>query len=146
MLLTSFPDPRLLSGDQRPLPSGTVYVVKDELRTTAQLRERLDEACGDRLGVKPTLAGRVPMTDLQVELLCMVADGLTNSEIAKRQTVSERSVETALARIMRRLEIDPSQGENPRVLMTQAYFQLISGAGGVGRCGVSGVGSGGCGR
>lgn len=129
VLLTSFADPRLLSGDQRPLPPGTVYVVKDDLRTTAQLRESLDKACGERLAGKPTVGGRVPLTDLQVELLRMVADGLTNSEIAKRRVVSERSVETALARIMRRLEIDPAQGENPRVLMTQAYYQLIGGAG-----------------
>ena len=129
VLLTSFADPRLLSGDQRPLPSGTVYAVKDEIRTTSQLRQRLDQACGEGVGAKVTLAGRVPLTDLQVELLRMVADGLTNSEIAKRRIVSERSVETALARIMRRLEIDPAQGENPRVLMTQAYYQLIGGAG-----------------
>lgn len=129
VLLTSFSDPRLLSSDQRPLPAGTVYVVKDDIRTTAQLREKVDQACGRRGPNSVTLAGRVPLTDLQVELLRMVADGLTNSEIANRRVVSDRSVETGIARIMRKLEIEPQPGENPRVLLTQAYYALVGGAG-----------------
>ena len=130
VLLTSFADPRLLSGDQRPLPRGTVYVVKDDVRTTSQLRERLDQACASRGPTGVTLAGRVSLTDLQVDLLRMVADGLTNSEIAKRRVVSERSVETALSRISRKLDIEALPGENPRVLLTQAYYSLVGGSGG----------------
>ena len=130
VILTSFSDPRLLSSSPRPLPQGTVYAVKDEVRTTAQLRDLIDQACGD--GSRPVISvsGRVPLTDLQVELLRMVADGLTNGEIAKRRVVSERSVETALARVMKALAIEPEPGENPRVLMAQAYYALAGGAGG----------------
>ena len=130
VLLTSFADPRLLSSDQQALPSGAVYAVKGDLRSTAQLREKIDIACGMADRPVAQLDGRIPLTDLQVELLRMVAEGLTNSEIAKRRVVTERSVETALARIGRRLDIDPQAGENPRVLLTQAYFQLIGGRGG----------------
>lgn len=129
VLLTSFADPRLLSSDQPDLPKGAVYAVKDEIRSTAQLREKVDIACGLADRPRGKVDGRVPLTDLQVELLRMVADGLTNSEIAKRRVVSERSVETGLARIARKLDIDPQAGENPRVLLTQAYYQLIGGSG-----------------
>jgi len=130
VILTSFSDPRLLAASPRPLPTGAVYAVKDEIRTTAQLRELVDRACGDATRPVIAVAGRVALTDLQVELLRMVADGLTNSEIAKRRVVSERSVETALSRVMKALGIEPEPGENPRVLMAQAYYALAGGAGG----------------
>jgi len=130
VILTSFSDPRLLSSSPRPLPPRSVYAVKDDVRTTAQLRDLIDRACGDADGPVIGIAGRVALTDLQVELLRMVADGLTNSEIAKRRVVSERSVETALARVAKALEIQPDAGENPRVLLAQAYYALAGGAGG----------------
>jgi DNA-binding NarL/FixJ family response regulator len=130
VILTSFSDPRLLAASPRPLPTGAVYAVKDEIRTTAQLRELIDRACGNSTRPVIAVASRVALTDLQVELLRMVADGLTNSEIAKRRVVSERSVETALSRVMKALGIEPKPGENPRVLMAQAYYSLAGGAGG----------------
>jgi len=130
VLLTSYQDPRLLSGHQRPLPAGAVYAVKDEVRSTAQLREKVDMAVGEI--PRPVGAGvsRVPLTDTQTELLRMVADGLTNAEIARRRTVTERSVETALARILRKLDIEPGVNENSRVLLMQAYYSLVGGPGG----------------
>jgi len=130
VLLTSYQDPRLLSGHQRPLPAGAVYAVKDEVRSTAQLREKVDMAVGEI--PRPVGAGvsRVPLTDTQTELLRMVADGLTNAEIARRRTVTERSVETALARILRKLDIEPGVNENSRVLLMQAYYSLVGGPSG----------------
>ena len=130
VLLTSYQDPRLLSSHQRPLPSGSVYALKDEVRSTSQLRDRVDMATG---GIdRPAGAGvvRIPLTDTQVDLLRMVTDGLTNAEIARRRTVTERSVETALARILRKLEIEPGENENPRALLIQAYYSFVGGPGG----------------
>lgn len=129
VILTSYADPRLLSADQRPLPEGAVYVVKNDIHSTAQLRAKVDAACG--VGDSAAAgSGRVPLTDGQVEVLRMVAMGLTNAEIARRRVVTERSVETALSRTVRRLGLEPDEGENSRVLLTQAYFAMIGGAGG----------------
>lgn len=128
VLLTAYADPRLLPDGNRPLPSGSVYAVKNDIRSTAQLREAIDIAVGDlaRPAGRP-LVGYVPLTDSQMEILRMVADGLTNTEIAKRRSITERSVEAGLARIMRKLGIEPKSGENPRVLLVQTYHQLIGG-------------------
>lgn len=128
VLLTAYADSRLLSGGNRPLPPDSVYAVKNDIRSTAQLREKIDIAMGDiSRPAGQSLIGYVPLTDGQMEMLRMVADGLTNTEIAKRRTITERAVETGLARIMRKLEIEPKAGENPRVLLVQTYHQLIGG-------------------
>ena len=131
VILTSYSDPRLLAADQRELPAGSVYLVKNDIHSTSQLREGIDVACGLADRPKSMRAGTVLLTDTQVEMLRLVASGLTNAEIARRRVVTERAVETTLARILRRLEIEPSEGENHRVLLTQAYYSMIGGAGAV---------------
>jgi DNA-binding NarL/FixJ family response regulator len=127
VILTSFQDPRLLDGDQRPLPQGAVYAVKDEMRTTQAIRDQVDIATGITPRPVGTIAGYVPLTDLQIEILRLVAQGLTNAEIAKRRVTSARSVETTIARILRRLDIEPDTNQNPRVLLTQAYHSMVGG-------------------
>lgn len=127
VILTSFQDPRLLDGDQRALPQGAVYAVKDDMRTTQALREQVDIATGIHPRPIGAVTGYIPLTDLQVEILRLVAQGLTNAEIAKRRVTSARSVETTIARILRRLDIDPTPDQNPRVLLTLAYHSMVGG-------------------
>ncbi len=131
VFLTSYSDPRLLATEQLDLPAGSVYLVKNDVHSTGQLRQAIDVACGLVARPKSMRAGTVPLTDMQVEMLRLVAAGLTNAEIARRRVVTERAVETALTRILRRLEIEPADGENHRVLLTQAYYSMIGGAGAV---------------
>lgn len=124
LLLTSYRDTRLLSGDRRPLPRGAHSAVKDDVRSTTQLREAIDIAMGEV--AKPTgrTGTRLALTDTQMEILRMVADGLTNAEIAQRRGVSERSVQTALSRILTNLQIEPMPGVNPRVQLVKVYHSL----------------------
>ena len=130
VILTTYADPRLHSDDERPLPTRAVYAVKEDVHSTGQLREQIDIACGLRRQDVAHSARQVPLTDAQVEVLRLVAEGCTNAEIARRRVVSERSVEAAIARILRRLAITPDESENSRVLLTGAYFALIGKAGG----------------
>ena len=133
VLLTTFKDPRLLAGDERTLPAGAVYLVKDDVRSTSQLREAIDTAL-DGVHAKtsrPTArsAARIPLTNTQVEILRMVAAGLTNAEIAQRRGVSARAVQTAMTRILANAQIDPEPGVNPRVQLVK-YYQSFGGTAG----------------
>jgi DNA-binding NarL/FixJ family response regulator len=129
VILTTYSNPRLLSGDPRPLPQGGVYVVKDDIRSTTQLRETIDLALGvgERRTVTPVR--HVRLTDTQMDILRLVASGLTNAEIAKRRVVTERAVETALKRTLRSLGVAPTESENPRSLLIRSYYQLVGGYG-----------------
>jgi DNA-binding NarL/FixJ family response regulator len=130
VLLTTYKDPRLLTGDRRSLPSGTVYLVKDDVRTTSQMRDAIDAALASALGrgrrSTAPFATRLPLTDTQVEILRMVAEGLTNAEIAKRRGVSTRAVQTAITRLVENAQITPEPGMNERVQLVN-YFQALGG-------------------
>ncbi len=134
VLLTTFKDPRLLAGDERSLPAGTVYLVKDDVRTTSQMREAIDAALANvkkngktAEADKPT---RLPLTDTQMEILRMVAEGLTNAEIAERRGVTTRAVQTAMTRILTNAQIEPDPSVNVRVQLVK-YYQSLGGTTGV---------------
>jgi DNA-binding NarL/FixJ family response regulator len=130
VILTSYADPRLLSSDQRDLPYGASYVVKKDIESTSQLRSQVEAALDFDGARTPRRAYGISLTDTQVNLLKMVAEGLTNAEIARRRGTTDRSVEITLARIVKRLNLNPCPSENPRVLLAQAYFEMISGVDG----------------
>jgi DNA-binding NarL/FixJ family response regulator len=134
VLLTTFKDPRLLAGDERSLPAGTVYLVKDDVRTTSQMREAIDAALANvkKKGNAPEAdkPTRLPLTDTQMEILRMVAEGLTNAEIAERRGVTTRAVQTAMTRILTTAQIEPDPSVNVRVQLVK-YYQSLGGTTGV---------------
>lgn len=125
VLLTTFKDPRLLVSDGRSIPVGSVYLAKDDVRSTNQLREAIDVALANvkEKGrtpdpYKPT---RLPLTDTQMEILRMVAQGLTNAEIAERRGVTARAVQTAMTRILTNAQIEPDPRVDVRVQLVKFY-------------------------
>jgi DNA-binding NarL/FixJ family response regulator len=64
-------------------------------------------------------------TDIQINTFRLLAQGFSNSEIAKLRFVSEKSVEQIVARIARHLRISPDRTHNMRVVLTGEYFSLI---------------------
>jgi DNA-binding NarL/FixJ family response regulator len=65
------------------------------------------------------------LTDIQIETLRLVAQGLSNSEIAKVRFVSEKSVEQIVARIAQHLSITPDRRQNLRVVLAGEYFKWL---------------------
>ena len=70
------------------------------------------------------------LTDVQIETMRMVAEGLSNAEIAERRVVAVKSVENLIARIAKQLDIDNDGGRNQRVMITREYYRLIGAQGG----------------
>jgi DNA-binding CsgD family transcriptional regulator/tetratricopeptide (TPR) repeat protein len=74
--------------------------------TAARVRQRLRERGGPGIprGPRPSTRSRPGnLTARQVEILALVADGLTNAEIAARLIVSKRTIDNHLAIILDRL-------------------------------------------
>lgn len=65
------------------------------------------------------------LTDIQIETLRLVAQGLSNSEIARIRYVSEKSVEQIVARIAQHLSISPDRSRNLRVILAGEYFKWL---------------------
>lgn len=128
VILSSYTDPRLL-GANREIPDGGIYLSKREVGDVGVLeraiREVLEAPRGKRLGAPTaTVSGR-RLSDNQVEVMRLVAEGFSNAEIARRRHLTEPAVEKAIARLIKQLDLTPGREDNARVLITQAYFALI---------------------
>lgn len=126
VLLTSYHDPRLMRANMPTLPPGTQYVVKSDLTSIIALVNAINVAIGKAQIVDAvTSPDAFDLTDTQIETLRLVAMGYTNAEIAKKRFVTEKTVEQAIARIIRHLDLVTSPELNQRVALTRAYYRLI---------------------
>lgn len=129
VMLTSYSDPRMLGATLAQVPEGTEYVVKQSVTDTAMLGLAIDRAILAAPGAtrpRPVTAAptQADLTDVQLETLRLVAEGLTTTEIARRRGVSAGSVERTIARVGRILGVEAGEGENQRVLLTRAFLRL----------------------
>ncbi|MEO6510216.1 MAG: LuxR C-terminal-related transcriptional regulator [Nocardioides sp.] len=63
------------------------------------------------------------LTDREREVLELVAEGRSNAGVAARLTISLRTVETHVAQIFTRLDLEPSTNDNQRVLAVLALLR-----------------------
>jgi len=127
VLLTAFEDPRLLTSGLPEVPNGTIYLTKQSVSKMSQLKAALSESLVFEAGL-----GKIPLnpafgslTDVQIETLRLVAQGLSNSEIAAKRSVSEKSIEQTVARVAKALKIHPDSKSNQRVHIARVYFRSI---------------------
>ena len=65
------------------------------------------------------------LTDLQIDTLRLVANGLTNAEISRMRFVSEKAIEQIVSRIALVLNVQPDRTKNLRVQLVGEYFKWI---------------------
>ena len=123
VFLTSFSDPRLKDPGERPIPVGSRFLVKNRLTDAEDLRRVLSDVRHSPLRTVRVDFDALGLTDLQIEVLRLVAAGESNARIAERQGVSEKAVERTVQRISDTLGLDDATG-NRRVLMSRAYVEL----------------------
>ena len=134
VLLTAYSDPRLVAGKLLQIPPGTEYVLKSDVDDVMVVRRAIDRSIERaRPGARETAARDMAdqgLTDVQIETMRMVAEGLSNAEIAERRVVAVKSVENLIARIAKQLDIGNDGGRNQRVMITREYYRLIGAQGG----------------
>lgn len=131
VMLSTYEEPRLLGGRYVALPQGAIYLVKKSILDAEILRKALELSVDSMmrtgaLVVSPQ-TGRstlAKLTDLQLDIMRMVASGDSNAEIARKRTITVASVEKAIARITKQLGIQSSPEKNQRVLIAQTYHQF----------------------
>jgi DNA-binding NarL/FixJ family response regulator len=132
VILTSYEDPRLTGRNLDHLPSNIVYLVKgnlDDARTlSTAIADAIDLASSETSAgpsAVPAPTGDVArLTDRQIEVIRLVAEGLSNAEIARQRYISETSVERIIMRAARELGIPTESSSNRRVLLTRAYLRM----------------------
>lgn len=128
-LLTSYQDPRLLNPNHQKIPAGVAYITKNSIADIDQLKKRIiklrnlplsrDEDAWD------FTSGVSVLTDGQLEILKLMARGYSNAEISKQKFMTEKSVETAIRRIVAKLGIKNDPSLNQRVHIANVYFRAL---------------------
>ena len=123
VVLSSYADVRVMGKRARPLPAGALFLSKQDLGDSSVLDEVLRASVdGDGARTRPVVG--VDLTTHQLELMRLVASGLSNDEIARRLWLTEPSVRRSITRVLRKLGIESSDATNARVQLARAYADL----------------------
>ena len=126
VFLTSFSDPRLMNPSLPPLPGGSQYVTKQSVTDISVLFNAIKNSMSTRREDRPEHNPAFGnLSDIQIETLRLVAQGLTNAEIAKRRFVKPKSVELTINRVAKSLGISADSTQNQRVHIAKVYFRAI---------------------
>lgn len=127
VMVTAYQDSRLLSPTLPPPPPGLVYLVKQQLRSPEQVAVAAREAVVQaRKASRGGVARRgIALTDQQIELLRLIASGLSNNALAEALTITPKAVEKAISRLADRMGIDRTSEANLRVTLTNRYGEYL---------------------
>jgi DNA-binding NarL/FixJ family response regulator len=118
-------------------PVGMGYLLKDRILDAAVLVDALRRLRDGESVVDPTIVARLfgrrrdpdPVASLsprEREVLALVAEGLSNSGIAERLTVTERTVEAHITQAFHKLGLSADAGTHRRVLAVLAFLRSTS--------------------
>lgn len=131
VMLSTYEEPRLMGYNQPPLPEGSLYLVKKTVvdpevlgRAIAMSRDPMIR--DGRISIDAASQARISakLTDLQIDIMRLVAAGHSNAEIARRRSLTVPSVEKAVARLIKQLDLQATPDKNQRVMIAQLYYQL----------------------
>ncbi len=139
VITTSSPDLRLFGLLNKDIPQGSKLILKRSISDLSVITYALNESLSSAtdgtemrwinfhklVPEESFITILTGLTDIQIETLRLVAQGLSNSEIAKVRFVSEKSVEQIVARIAQHLSIVPDRRRNLRVALAGEYFKWL---------------------
>jgi DNA-binding NarL/FixJ family response regulator len=126
VVLTSHASPALAIPNGVALPAGVTYIVKSELGSITDLVTAVESSISNLTSefVKPVVENdRILISATQGEILLMLAEGYTNTAIAKKRGTSLRAAETLVQRTFASLGIKNDEDFNPRVLAVRMWQQ-----------------------
>lgn len=126
VFLTSYKDPRLLRTSLPELPKGSIFLVKQDTNNPDHLTKRILEAVNQKnQNTNVDQQIETDFTDSQIETLKLLAEGLSNSEIAKKRFVTEKAVEVTIARLAKKFDVPYDSASNQRVVLANKVFSMM---------------------
>lgn len=124
ILLTSYTNPLIADPNSLPLPKGCRFISKSNLSDFSILVNEVIATKNKPMASTPKIVNMTKLTNVQLEVLKMVANGLSSTEIAAQRGVSVKAIEGLIAKIHKSLGLIKSKSLNQRVQLTRTYFHL----------------------
>ena len=117
---------------------GIGYLLKDRLADLEDFTDAVRRVARGGSVVDPAVVAELvrprprqdPLRELTArerEVLSLMAEGRSNSAIAERLFVTEKTVEAHIASILSKLELQPAPDDHRRVLAVLAYLEANQG-------------------
>jgi DNA-binding NarL/FixJ family response regulator len=126
VIMTAHASPELAINDASRIPDPTVYIVKSEIKSIANLISALEESISKTGKFQSTViekSDKVTITTSQAEILRMIADGLSNASIAEARGITLRAAEALIQRTFTSLGVNGNPNVNPRVVAARMWHQ-----------------------
>jgi DNA-binding NarL/FixJ family response regulator len=115
---------------------GFGYLLKDRVLHVDDFLEAASRVARGGSALDPEVVARLvaphprgqafrELTGRELEVLSLMAEGLTNAGIAKRLWLTERTVEAHVRAIFSKLDLSVSQDEHRRVLAVLTYLRAV---------------------
>ena len=112
---------------------GVGYLLKDRVFDSAQFVDAVGRVAGGGTAMDPEVISRLlarnndnssvaALSRREREVLGLMAEGRSNAAIAQRMVITERAVAKHTASIFTKLDLQPSDDDNRRVLAVLAYL------------------------
>ncbi|WP_431039248.1 response regulator transcription factor [Streptomyces sp. P6-2-1] len=120
----------LLAGSSR----GVGYLLKDRVADVREFVDAVDRVASGGTALDPEVVAQLlgrsrkqdvlaNLTPREREVLALMAEGRTNSAVAKALVVSDGAVEKHVSNIFMKLGLSPSEGDHRRVLAVLTYLR-----------------------
>jgi DNA-binding NarL/FixJ family response regulator len=116
---------------------GFGYLLKDRVLDVADFLEAAERVARGGSALDPKVVSSLVggdsadalavLTDREREVLSLMAEGLTNSAIARRLVLTERTVEGHVRSVLMKLDLPAGDGAHRRVLAVIAYLRTGAG-------------------
>ena len=112
---------------------GIGYLLKDRVFDSAQFVDAVRRVAGGGTAMDPEVISRLlarntgdgnlsALSPREREVLALMAEGRSNAAIAQRLVITERAIAKHTASIFLKLDLQPSDDDNRRVLAVLAYL------------------------
>jgi DNA-binding NarL/FixJ family response regulator len=112
---------------------GVGYLLKDRVSALGELSDALDRVATGGTVLDPEVVAQLfarrrrdPLDELTArerEVLGLMAEGRTNSAIARKLVISEGAVEKHISSILTKLDLPPSEDDHRRVMAVLAWLR-----------------------
>ncbi|MFM7013430.1 MAG: response regulator [Actinomycetota bacterium] len=129
VFLTHIPEPRVIGVENSNIPKNAAYLRKDLMGNADQLRKAIYAAQKNRIPKdlredKTSSHKLAGVSRSQLEVLRLVAMGMSNQEIASRRGTTVRAVENLIKRSFQAAGVNGETAGNLRVVAAREFIQV----------------------